>query len=69
MIARMRIYHERIASQLMLFVTRRGAVHAAGEGRHLHGGHGLVRTCCGLEFAEFDAVMTLNSFSVPSACV
>lgn len=28
----------------VLFSTRRGAVHAAREGRHLHGGHCLVRT-------------------------
>lgn len=29
---------------VLLFITRRGTVHAAREGRHLHGGHCLVRT-------------------------
>lgn len=29
---------------VLLFITRRGIVHAAREGRHLHGGHCLVRT-------------------------
>lgn len=29
----------------VMCITRGGAVHAAGEGRHLHGGHCLVSVC------------------------
>lgn len=48
---------------VLLFITRRGIVHAAGEGRHLHGGHCLVRKLSYM-FADKAASSSVHSFTV-----